>query len=113
MFGLEGSYGEPLLRQFALFSPALRFAHLTCLEADFVFDVMSTLKVDSVNFLDDLHGECYVELRSKEDLARALDKHALRVGTRLRRRLIEVYLSVLIELQIEGYCRCTLPLLLR
>ena len=44
--------------------------------------------------MDDLHGECYVELKTKEDLARALDKHALRVGTRLRRRLIEVYLAV-------------------
>ena len=51
-------------------------------------------KVEAVNFLDDLHGECYVELKTKEDLARALDKHALRVGTRLRRRLIEVYLAV-------------------
>ena len=67
-------------------------------------------KVEAVNFLDDLHGECYVELRSKEDLARALDKHALRVGTRLRRRLIEVYLSFLIEPQIKENFRCTPPL---
>ena len=60
--------------------------------------------------MDDLHGECYVELRSKEDLARALDKHALRVGTRLRRRLIEVYLSFLIEPQIKENFRCPPPL---
>jgi len=58
----------------------------------------SDSQVEAVNFLDDLHGECYVELRSKEDLARALDKHALRVGTRLRRRLIEVYPATIVEM---------------
>ena len=41
--------------------------------------------------MDDLHGECYVELKSTDDLAHALDKHALRVGTRTRKRLIEVH----------------------
>ena len=76
-------------------------------------NILYIIKVEAVNFLDDLHGECYVELRSKEDLARALDKHALRVGTRLGRRLIEVDLSFLDELKIMENCRCTLPLLLR
>ena len=72
------------------------------------------IKVEAVNFLDDLHGECYVELKSKEDLVRALDKHALRVGTRLRRRLIEVYLLLFDnEFRIKGNCRCTPPHWLR
>ena len=71
-------------------------------------------KVEAVNFLDDLHGECYVELKRKEDLARALDKHALRVGTRLRRRLIEVYFAILLNfVQTDGNYRCTPPLVLR
>ena len=67
-----------------------------------------------MNFLDGLHGECYVELKRKEDLARALDKHALRVGTRLRRRLIEVYFAIpLKSIQTDGNYRCTPPLALR
>ena len=66
-----------------------------CFDGGFSFQTCILLfyldiQVEAVHFLDPLHGECYVELKSKEDLARALDKHALRVGTRLRRRLIEV-----------------------
>ena len=76
--------------------------------------LISYIKVEAVNFLDDLHGECYVELKRKEDLARALDKHALRVGTRLRRRLIEVYFAILLNfVQTDGNYRCTTPLVSR
>ena len=53
-----------------------------------------SFKVEAVNFVDDLHGECYVELKSTDDLAHALDKHALRVGTRTRKRLIEVHFQL-------------------
>ena len=92
---LEGFCGEPLLRPFALFSLIVRLIHLLCFDGGFSFQTCILLfyldiQVEAVHFLDPLHGECYVELKSKEDLARALDKHALRVGTRLRRRLIEV-----------------------
>ena len=107
LFGLEGSYGEPLLRQFALSSQTLRFVRFTqCGGFSLLTIYLVYYKVEAVNFLDDLHGECYVELKSKEDLARALDKHALRVGTRLRRRLIEVYLAIaiFIELQVQENC---------
>jgi len=58
----------------------------------------SDCQVEAVNFVDDLHGECYVELKSTDDLAHALDKHALRVGTRTRKRLIEVYPATLLEM---------------
>jgi len=63
-----------------------------------VCSFFSDCQVEAVNFVDDLHGECYVELKSTDDLAHALDKHALRVGTRTRKRLIEVYPATLLEM---------------
>ena len=55
--------------------PMFSFSFQTCILL-FYLDI----QVEAVHFLDPLHGECYVELKSKEDLARALDKHALRVA---------------------------------
>ena len=115
MSELEGFCGEPLLRPFALFSLIVRLIHLLCFDEGFLVPNLFYLdiQVEAVHFLDPLHGECYVELKSKEDLARALDKHALRVGTRLRRRLIEVLYRPSSNCDGMAICRYTPPILTR
>ena len=49
--------------------------------------------------MDQLHGECYVELAGEGDLGRALEKHALRVGSSYRKRLIEVFCATFEEMK--------------
>ena len=55
--------------------------------------VVSEFLFRHLNTYDGLFSD--TQLDSKEDLVRALDKHALRVGSRHRRRLIEVCLCLL------------------
>ena len=67
--------------------------------ADSVRAFFSACSVEGVHFVDQLHGECYVELAGEGDLGRALEKHALRVGSSYRKRLIEVFCATFEEMK--------------
>ena len=59
--------------------------------ADEVRTFFSDCEVECVHFVDQLHGECYVEMATQGDLEKALNKHALRVGNSYKNRFIEVF----------------------
>merc|ERR1719394_91558 len=52
--------------------------------ADEVRTFFSECEVEGVHFVDQLHGECYVEMATQVDLEKALNKHGLRVGNSSR-----------------------------